>query len=366
MTNKKIGTWEAIFLVVIIMTNKLILNLPKRIILSTGSSAWINTIYISIIAILFTLLLVKLFKRFEGYDILDISHFLGGKYLKIFAGILYIILLVTVPILILRDFSESLQLIYYKNSPISFILFIFIIGAVFANKFDFKGIVKTNLILVPFLLISIIILFFSSAKDFEIQRLFPILGYGATETFVNGLSNIFSFSIIAYLLFLPPSLSKVKDFKKISIISVVISALYLLIAVVCLLLVFPFIFSTNEPISIYLLTRMIDFGRFFQRVDALFLLIWMISIFSYISISLHFLLYVFKKITNITNSKNMAYCFGAIFFGFSLMPKNIAQFNTFVDIFFKYTVILVIFIISFLILILANFKKKKLESRLDN
>lgn len=364
--NKKIGTLEAVFLVVIIMTNKLILNLPKRIILSTGSSAWLNTIYISVIAILFTLLLIKLFKRFEGYDFLDICNFLGGKYLKIFAGILFMILLITVPILILRDFSESLQLIYYKNSPISYIVFIFVLGAVIANKFDFKGIVKTNLILVPFLLISIIILFFASSRNFEIERLFPILGYGVNKTFLEGITNIFSFSIITYLLFLPPVLSKVQDFKKVAIISVVISALYLLISVTCLLLVLPFILSTNEPISIYLLTRTIEFGRFFQRVDALFLLIWMISTLSYISISLNFLLYVFRKITNIENGQYLAYCFGAIFFGTCLIPENTAQFNIFVDLFFKYTVIIIVFIFSFSILFLANHKKKKLESRLNN
>ena len=47
---QKINKLEAIALIVIITINQIILNLPSTIILSTGSSAWINIIIISILA----------------------------------------------------------------------------------------------------------------------------------------------------------------------------------------------------------------------------------------------------------------------------------------------------------------------------
>lgn len=52
-TYQKIGTVEAIALIVTIIINQIILNLPDVIISTTGSSSWINVIYISIIAIIF-------------------------------------------------------------------------------------------------------------------------------------------------------------------------------------------------------------------------------------------------------------------------------------------------------------------------
>ena len=52
-TSQKIGTIEAIALIVIIIINQIILNLPNTIITSTGSSSWLNVIYITIIAIIF-------------------------------------------------------------------------------------------------------------------------------------------------------------------------------------------------------------------------------------------------------------------------------------------------------------------------
>ena len=47
-TYQKIGTVEAIALIVTIIINQIILNLPDVIISTTGSSSWINVIYISI------------------------------------------------------------------------------------------------------------------------------------------------------------------------------------------------------------------------------------------------------------------------------------------------------------------------------
>ena len=46
-TSQKIGTIEAIALIVTIIINQIILNLPDVIISTTGSSSWINVIYIS-------------------------------------------------------------------------------------------------------------------------------------------------------------------------------------------------------------------------------------------------------------------------------------------------------------------------------
>ena len=84
MSATKMGFVEAILFILVVITNKIILNLPKTIITGCGNSAWINVIYISILAVILTLIIVKLFKRFEGYDILDISNYLGGKPLKTF------------------------------------------------------------------------------------------------------------------------------------------------------------------------------------------------------------------------------------------------------------------------------------------
>lgn len=361
MDTTKMGLLEAIMFILIVITNKIILNLPKNIISSCANSAWINVIYISIIAILFTMLIVKLFKKFESYDIIDISNYLGGKPLKTFCGIGYLIIFIFVASLVLRDFSETLRIIYYSDSPLIYIMLFLMIGAVIGNKLGFRAIVKANLFIMPIVIFSILIILFSSFKNFEIQRLFPIFGNGIDETFFSGFSNVFSYSGITYLFLIMPYLKNSKQFKKISIISIIISSLYLFLSVFCLILVFSYITVTDESNSIYLLTRTLEFGRFFQRVDAIFILLFILSCLSYLTITLFLALDIFKKITSIKDSKAMSYCFSILILGLALIPNNISIVRIANYTVFKYSILYFIFGFSTLILILANNKKKKEE-----
>ena len=84
MENTRIGKLEAISFLITIMSNHVILNISKSIISSTNSSSLINTIYISILALILSYIIYILLNKFPTFDILDISHFLGRKNIQIY------------------------------------------------------------------------------------------------------------------------------------------------------------------------------------------------------------------------------------------------------------------------------------------
>ncbi len=276
--------------------------------------------------------------------------------MKIIMGIFYIFLLILVPMFVIKNFSETLQLIYFRTSPLIYIVLFFLVSSTITNKFSIKVLAKANLIIIPIVFLSIIVILLSSIKDFTPQRIFPILGYGANETFLMGLSNLFSYSGICYLLFLNPFINKTTEFKKISIISIIISGIYLFLSVTCILLSLSFTFKSGESFSLYLLTRNLEYGRFIQRIDAVFILIWIISTISYISIAIYFCIYVFKKITKISDSSSINYTINLLILGLLILPSNFATLNNIIGKIFKYSSLILIFGISILILISANIK----------
>lgn len=114
---------------------------------------------------------------------------------------------------ILIRFSDLLQVVYYKNSPLIYLIGFFLLGTCIANKFGFKAIVKTNFIIVPFIIASGFILLFGLRKYMSPYGIYPILGNNINETIIKGTSNIFAFSGISYLFFIMPALKNKKDFK---------------------------------------------------------------------------------------------------------------------------------------------------------
>jgi len=67
MTENKIGNIEAIALILTVMINHIILNLPKSLIQSTSSGAIVNVIFISLLALGIVALICQLLKNFPRF-----------------------------------------------------------------------------------------------------------------------------------------------------------------------------------------------------------------------------------------------------------------------------------------------------------
>lgn len=356
--NFKIGKVEAICAVCIIMVNRIILNLPYSILQTTGSGSLINLIYIGIIGLGFVILINKLYKSFPNSDIIDLAEFCGGKVLKTLVGIFFLCFFFFTSFITLSDFTNLLKIIYFNNSPTIFILLIFILSLLISNLIGFRSIIKTICLIVPFTIISILITFFATYDEFSLDKFTPILGNGAESVFWYGLTNLFSFSIINFFFFFKPLLKDSFDFPKVTIISYIISWVLLFITIVSLLTIFH---VNNDSVNInflYLLARKISFGDFLQRIDALFILLWILSIFSYLSVITFVINNIFKKMTNSLDSKPFSYFASILLLGICLCPVNIAELKILQNDIYKYGVLISLFGISFGLLIFSNLKFK--------
>lgn len=211
MNNEKIGFGEALCILIIVTLSHLILTLPKTIIQSQGSSSILNIIYVSIIVLIIIFFITKLYKNFRGKDILDISSFLLGRWFKFIIGLAFIAYYIFAASLLVSNTSENLKTMYFHNTPISFIVLFLLLAAGFINKLGPKAVIKCNLIIVPPIIVILVLIFLANFRNLSFTQIFPILGYGAKNTFVNGLSNIYAFSSISFLFLIMPLL---KDYKR--------------------------------------------------------------------------------------------------------------------------------------------------------
>lgn len=356
MTEQKLGKWEAIILVLTIVINHIILGLPRSIVEEHSSASILNVIYISIIVLIIVFLISKLLERFPSLDIIDIANFLGGKLLKNCIAILFLLYFVFISSILLRSFSEGLKLVFFPRTSLPIIMILFLIAIVIMNKLNIISIARANLFFTILVAISLIFIFFANWKNIVWQKVSPVFGNGFYTTFFSGLSDLFAFGGISLLYLLPPYLKNQKDFKKVALTSVGLSAFFLLISVATLLFIFPPVIISQQIFPIYLASRFINFSRFFQRLDALFLLIWLLSIICYLAIILYFSTNIFKRFTKIKFSKWISTLFALIMFGIALIPKNMQQITFLENVVYRYIILILVFGISLIILILANIK----------
>ena len=151
----------------------------------------------------------------------------------------------------------------------------------------------------------------------------------------------------------------IPKYKKISVLSAILTGTYLILCVSIILFIFPSFFTTNEIMPLYSAARYISFGNFLQRLESIFMMVWILSFISYLTIATKFAISIFQKMTNIKNTKEIINVFGLLTIAISMFPKNLAVSTFWETKIYSYFSIAIIFIFGISILILANIKKRK-------
>lgn len=354
--NKKISELEAFFIMVMFSINSLILNTPKVIIEQTKTGAFVHSIYIGFIAFAFLIITNKLFKYFPTLDILDIANFLGGKILKNIIGTIFIILFALIICIFIAQFIVLLKTVYFKSSPLLFILLFFILCIFFSNLNGFSSIKQSICFYFPITLITLCIIFINNISNFTFIKTTPILGESFDNTFIKNLSNLFVFSNLIPIYFLQPFLTNNKNFGKIAIYSFILSWILLVLTITVLLSIYPFDNTILDSNPLYSLTRRIKLSQFIERADGLFATIALLSCFSYISFLTYLITNIIKKIFVFENEKNITYTITPYIIGITyfIITTNIYKESDIYKTIFNFA----IYIFSLGILFFGALKKK--------
>ena len=90
----------------------------------------------------------------------------------------------------------------------------------------------TGVLFILYFTIFTSVLLIANFRNYDFNGLFPILGKGFKTTFFTGLSNMFAFSSISILYFLPPFLEDNKAFKRVARISTIFSVILFFLGIV--------------------------------------------------------------------------------------------------------------------------------------
>ena len=354
---EKINNKEAIYLTISCSLGITVFISSQIIASECLSSSLINTGFISLIAMELTLIICMLYKKFIGISFLDITEFVGGKFLKFIVGTIFLFYFVFTLAIVLCKAVNCLQIVYYPMTHPNYTVLLFVITAAIACNLKNNGFLRATFIIVPIVIIAIFFMFAGNLKNFNYENIFPIMGNGVKATFFEGITNLFTFGGIAYILFLPQNLKRPDKFMSVSLISTAISSVLLTFVTATIILMFNKNVTSGQLFPLYIAVRYIEFGTFFQRLDSAFLLIMNIAICSFLGIYSNLCLGIIKEITNISDIKPLSFSFVLLLYASTLLIDSKFELEFMQNTFFKILFFSVISL-GLIILILANFKKE--------
>lgn len=318
----KFGPQEAISLITITIVIRVFFTSPSSLARAVGTAAWYMTLISAATAALGFTFVYLLLKRFPGKNIVEIFEITLGRFLGfIFSGLLLALFLLS-PATMLRDFTEVMKVYVFPLSPPSYIMGLFIIGVIFLGILGLETQARFSRLVAPILLVAFVAVLILASQNYELYRLTPILGYGIKATIYHGLTRSSGYGYVVILAVIASSLQGTKHIKKIGYISIVASGILISASFLAFTLTFPYFTAAEVTSPLYQMTALIDYGRFIQRIDPIFLIIWSISALIAVSFELYIAASIYCKMFRIQNIKPVIIPFSIIMFTIAMIPKD--------------------------------------------
>ncbi|HZJ83020.1 MAG TPA: endospore germination permease [Clostridia bacterium] len=275
----KFGVQEAIWLTTITISSKIFYTSPGLVAGIVGNTGWYMTLISMGTAILGFTFIYLLLKRFPGKDIITIfNDTMGGIIGFIFSGVLglYLFFLAASTI---SEFAEVIKIYVFPLTPPSLIIGIFAAGVLVLCLLGLESLARFAKLTIYTMFFGFILISFLGIDIYDFNRLFPILGYGADKVLMNGLLRSSAYGEVIILAVFATSLQGINHVKKAGYVSLIISGISISISLLIFSLSFPYHTAQEITAPMYQMATLIDYGRFIQRVEPVFLFIWFISSF---------------------------------------------------------------------------------------
>ncbi|NLD49530.1 MAG: endospore germination permease [Clostridiaceae bacterium] len=355
------GKTEAVSILIIGITTQLFLNFPRVMSESAGAAGWLLIIYVTVLTLILFTIIQKLYSRFEGKDILDIGETVGGGIGRVLIGVIYLVYYIFAVSITLREFGEDLKIIALTRSPISFVLLFFTVGMAIGAYYGIEPLGRLAAIVVPIVIVGFIIVLSGTVEYYDISHILPLMGTGPYNIFVNGATRISVFSGLSMLFLMAPFIGAHRNFKKVGLYGILISSFFLTIGTLIYLLSIPYPYSNEGFLPVYQLSRKIDYGRFFQRIESIFVIIWTMTALVYLSTVLFFITHLFKKTFSLKFYRPLVAPMTVIVFTLSLVPQSLMKAIELDTQVFRIFAWIVTFGITLLLLLIGTVVKRKKE-----
>ncbi len=323
MDRINLNTKQLTWLMSNLLITKMMFAFPRFLFKTSGNAAWIQALYMSLIAYILFVLSIKFYAHTGNKSIIQLAESIGKTPLKILVSLIVAVIIVANVGTELRTFAESVKIILLPKTKIEYIMILFTFALVLGAYRGFSSLVIINAIFFPFCLFFLGVLAAFLLPAYDINNLFPILGTGAKNIFLTGLKDMSCFSDLIALNLLLPYVSDIETVKKSGKNAILIGGITLTIICLAYGLTYPYPYSREFLLIPYQLSRILRAGEYFQRFEALFEFVWSITQLLYSSIYILLLCNVFQNTFKLKYSKPLIPCTAVLISLLSFEPTSI-------------------------------------------
>lgn len=355
----KFGVQEAVCMATISMSTKIFFTSPAFLTNYVGNAGWQMTIFSAIISIIVFSFIYILLKRFPGKDIIQIYDISFGRLIGFIFSFVFAAAFLEAAATLLREFVDVIKVYVYRETPPDVLIWTVVVATVISAFLGLETLARISKLTAYIMLVSYFILLVLAIPQYNPTNLFPFFGYGIEKTLIHGMRRSSAYEEVMILTVFAGSLQGTVYIRKAGFISLIFSCLIIALGLLAFSMAYPYE-TTQELIApVYVLARGIKYGTFFQRLDPIFLFLWIFA--SHIAISILFYCAVscYSKIFRLSDLRPLIGPMAVLLYTLAMLPRDFASvIEGNVHIIREYGWV-IFFVFPLISLIVAAIRKKK-------
>ncbi|WP_243864480.1 GerAB/ArcD/ProY family transporter [Paenibacillus castaneae] len=319
-----IGIREASAIVIIFVITKIFLPFQRSLSEVGGTAAWI----IILIAILFCPLTWWAVRGVlkngpEQCTLVTATENILGPLLGNVVNLLYCIFFFMITFIVLREFSEIISSEILPRTPLTVILLSLLIPIAFITHLGIEAVGRISSVTIILIVGSVYILLIGGLiTHMEPNALSPLWGTGRSHVLWMGVIKSSLFSELLVLGFLLPKMRNQKEWGKVAWWSITVSSIVLLSTTILYLYIFPYPTAARINVPLLQISKLIIFGRWLQRMESLFLIVWLICTVIKLAVSLYCTVSSLSQIIRLPRHQSLVFPITIIIFSFAMLPDS--------------------------------------------
>ena len=318
----RMGTAEGIGLIFIITFAKIFLSTPARSAEISAGLSWLAVLVAAVAAFVPVLLLNFVFKWIPG-DLYSITRKLFGRWGAGFIALFYIGIFMSDAALLLRQFAENTLLTALPNAEFSLVIIIYGLVVGVLVYLGIEAIARSSYLLMPFIITSMLLIFLMLSPLYNLYNLAPWLGNGIGTTVKAGMltAGINIGAIVAVVM--ATSFQDYRNLNACLIFGLGSSALIKSIFFVIYVMVFGVAIAQEKTLPFFETARLVYLSRYLQRIEAIFILLWVIVGIISIAISVYMALYLISRLLKLPTMAPLIPVVMLILIELAMIPEDI-------------------------------------------
>ncbi len=305
-----------------------VLPLPLFAVQANNTGAPLVTIVAIVLAFIGLFVITLLGMRYPDLTIIGYSQKIVGKWLGRLLGGLFVLFFSILTGLASREFGSVVISAVLKDTPLEVTVFVMLVLAAVTTRHDMTTFAYIQLFYLPFILAPGLIIVVLSLKNANFLYLQPIWGNEPDmHLIISGIfiiAALFQGSFVMTIII--PSMKQASKAMKASIWAIIISGgLYTLIVIATVS-----VFGTEETKKLIWptleLARTTSLpGNILQRLDIIFLALWVVSVFTTLLTSYKLTIHMLSQLIGLSDHKMLSFFILPFFFFLAMIPQNVLQ-----------------------------------------